>query len=153
MASKKGKRRHIPVVQEQAKQGNIPGFPPRLLKDDIDANTLNPKISFQYYDASTECIRVWDASESKQLFERLKYLSDMTWREVLSSGGRSGGKTGLGWTKISREGMKRTWPANLSEDVSMCEIRICRRKRVFGVRDAETFYLVWLDRNHTVCPV
>jgi hypothetical protein len=41
-------------------------------------------------------------------------------------------------------------PANLSPDIKLCELRVNGTARVHGFQDDSTFFLIWLDRSHTV---
>lgn len=146
----KDRKRRIPNLTPVAGGLKIPNQPFKTLRDDVNANELNPRFSFLFFDKQGECISKWTSEETIQLFDQLQHMCKMTWQQVIESGGKAGSKTGVGFTNIRAAGLKRGWPINLSGDAQMSEFRVCQKKRVFGVRKESTFYIVWLDRNHSV---
>jgi hypothetical protein len=78
-----------------------------------------------------------------------RLASQLTWLEVFGTGGKSGSKVGLGWTDF-RENDPFKRPQNLSADMSISEMRVSRRGRVFGSKKRGVFYVIRLDRNHAV---
>ena len=148
---RKNKNNVIPrPVVPIPKKFNIPNQPARTLAEGVDANTLYPKVSFHWFDSRAECVSDWSGEESKQLFDCLNRFCSQPWQMVLKSGGSLGGKAGLGFTNIDKGSLKRALPRAVSPDVTISELRVCQTKRVFGVRNESTFYLVWLDRTHSV---
>ena len=45
-----------------------------------------------------------------------------------------------------------TLPDNIPEDERLSEMRIDEKKRIFGFRVQSVYYIIWFDRNHSVCP-
>ena len=45
-----------------------------------------------------------------------------------------------------------TLPNNIPEDARLSEMRIDQKKRIFGFRVQSVYYIIWFDRNHSVCP-
>jgi len=142
----KNKNKKIPAPNLPEISSFVPNQPLKTLRDDVNHNKLMPHLSFHHFDESSECISDWTSSEAKQLFAKLRQLSQTTWQEILSS-------RGLGYKEIQNSGcLSRQWPARLSTDCTMSEIRISQKSRIFGVRRERAFYLVWLDRNHEILP-
>ena len=45
-----------------------------------------------------------------------------------------------------------TRPSSLPKDFTLCEVRLDNKLRIHGCLNGNTFYLVWLDKNHAVFP-
>ena len=43
-------------------------------------------------------------------------------------------------------------PDNIPEDVKLSEMRIDEKKRIFCFRVQGVYYIIWFDRDHSVCP-
>ena len=43
-------------------------------------------------------------------------------------------------------------PENIPEDAKLSEMRIDEKKRIFGFRVDSVYYIIWFDRDHSVCP-
>ena len=59
-------------------------------------------------------------------------------------------KAGLGFTAIPAKNYSRTLPQNLDQEIDLTEMGVSGKARIFGVRHEETYYIIWLDRNHEV---
>ena len=147
----KKKQNLIPKPKVPEQSSFVPNQPLKTLSETVQPNKLMPHLSFHHFDESSECISEWTQEETKQLFEKLRQFSQTTWQEIIETGGKGRNKTGFGFTEIQNtKNMKRKWPKRLSTDCTLSEIRICQKKRVFGVRRERAFYVIWLDRNHLV---
>ena len=94
--------------------GRIPA-PGELTKK----STINERVRFAFdlIDLSVECPSSWGAGEIRSLFACWKKASQMTWMEVFKTGGKSGNKTGLGYTNFKQDPFPR--PATISEDLQI----------------------------------
>lgn len=113
-------------------------------------SSVNKKavLSFELFDSTHECPSDW-GNDIKSLFDAFKKVSCRTWIQIFQSGGKSGTKTGLGFTKISPAPFKL--PREMSKDMEISEIRVSEKKRFFGTLKNEVYYVIRLDRNHRVC--
>jgi hypothetical protein len=143
--SKSRRSVHIPLPQPSS-GSEIPAphpAPLNLAKDKV-------LFSFELFDAKQECPSTWKGEELKALFSAFRKASERTWLQLFQTGGTSGTKVGLGFTKFSSDPFPR--PPNLSQDVAICEIRVNDKARFFGVHIRNAFYIIRLDSNHAVCP-
>jgi len=116
-------------------------------------NHLPPAFSFYHFDNSAECISDWSQDETRALFAAMKQASSMCWQRISSTGGQGRAAQGLAYKQIPLHRCKRPLPASLGEDIDeIAEMRVSKAARFFGIRHEATFYVVWLDRSHTVVP-
>jgi hypothetical protein len=112
-------------------------------------------VLFRYVQAGDDyCLSHCEQDDVKATAECLRKLTTMTWQEVLSSGGRSGGKVGLGHTDYEDSvlrGVKR--PDQLSEDITLSGIRATQKMRIFGAYHKHVYYVLWFDPNHEIVRV
>lgn len=146
------KKNRIPKVRRKSRGKIPPPLQPENKPKSTDHEIAN--VSFRYWESSHECISNWQASESKELFEALERMCAQNWTTIKASGGRLGAKTGLGCTLIEHVAKRKKgkWPQNLDADADIYEMRVCKKKRIFGTRDGATFFLIWLDKNHALYP-
>lgn len=86
----------------------------------------------------------------KHLFSSFTKATERTWQQVIESGGKPyGGKVGLGFTSFKADPFKR--PSQLSLDIPLSEMRVNDKARFFGARKNAVYYVIRLDRNHSVC--
>lgn len=111
-----------------------------------------PSFSFLHLDSDAECPSAWNSDEMKSLFNTMKKASSMTWRQVKETGGHGRHAQGIAFKNISTKAATRKLPSNLAEDIDLSEMRVSDRARIFGVRNEATYYVIWLDRDHAVCP-
>lgn len=110
-----------------------------------------PYVALKYYQPEFQCFSAWAPDELRAFSDLNRKLRQLTWQLVYQSGGRSSGKTGLGYTPYDR-GVLPPPPflASISEDISWFELRVTQRARVHGFRAGAAFFLVYLDRGHEV---
>jgi hypothetical protein len=110
-----------------------------------------PYVALKYYQPEFQCFSEWAADELRAFSDFNRKLRHLTWQLVYQSGGRSGTKTGLGYTPYD-SGVLPPPPflATISEDISWFELRVTQRARVHGFRAGAAFFLVYLDRAHEV---
>jgi hypothetical protein len=139
--SRKGK-----IIIPQARSGSI--IPTPIAE--VQKSTIHNKVvfSFELFDQDHECPSTW-SDEIRGLFLMFKKASGTTWNDVFKSGGRPGNKVGLGYTIFSNPPFAR--PQILSQDISISEMRVGRKGRVFGAHKLGIYYVIRLDKNHEIC--
>jgi hypothetical protein len=113
-----------------------------------------PHINLKYYQPDYECFSEWTVEELKAWSDLTRKLKALTWPQIYRSGGKVGGKTGLGYTIHAT---RATLPKHseldlLGRDITFFELRVTHKARVHGFRVKSAFFLVWLDRNHRIYP-
>ena len=77
---------------------------------------------------------------------------DLTWLQIKQQSGKTN-KSGLAPTKIPRNKLPKSPILDaISEDIEILELRLSKKARVFGFRSAATFFLIFLDSQHRICP-
>lgn len=110
-------------------------------------------VVLKYFQAAFQCFSEWTRDELRAFSEFNRKVSSLTWPQIYSSGGKGGGKSGLGYTAHDGTALPPlTLASTLSEDISWCEMRVTQKARVHGFRAGQGFFLVFLDRNHDVFP-
>lgn len=120
--------------------------------DDSNADNSHPYVNLKYYDPSFECFSDWNPQELKKFSSFCTKISKYTWQQLKQSGGSLGNKNNFGMTLHKDKG-KLPNPKilnHISEDISFFELRIDKGIRVHGFRAKSAFFLVWLDRGHSV---
>ncbi|MFI0414253.1 MAG: hypothetical protein ACH255_08935 [Candidatus Thiodiazotropha sp.] len=115
-----------------------------------------PHINLKYFDPSFECFSDWTRQELGAFSDMLRKLAAADWNSINNSGGKRGYKSGFGFTIHSASvKLPQTHPrlSTISPDITFSEIRVTDKARVHGFRVKEAFFLVWLDRNHKICPM
>ncbi|MEY8345881.1 MAG6450 family protein [Niallia circulans] len=81
----------------------------------------------------------------KQLSNFLRRVSSMTWQQVRNS-------DGIKMKKIPRYSISYPVPQTVSEDEDIFEMRVSQEHRLWGFPNNGTFYIIWFDPTHAVCP-
>lgn len=115
----------------------------------------NAYLALKYYQPEHECFSDWKPDELRAFSEFTRKLSQQRWQQIFQSGGSLGNKQGLGYTKHSNKSKlpNSTVIDKISPDIDFFELRVTQKARVHGFRSMSTFFLVWLDRNHKICPM
>jgi hypothetical protein len=109
-------------------------------------------VALKYYRPEHQCLSEWTADELRAFSAFCRKLAQMTWQQIVETGGRH--KTGVGWTPVDRSQLPKTdFLHSISEDISWMELRVTQVARVFGFRAGHAFFLVFLDRTHDIIPV
>lgn len=119
------------------------GFIPATATQITAPKVKHPVFSFRHTSSNHCLLSDWQGTELLELIDTFKKMESLTWNEVLTH-------KGLQYKVIDKH--SRALPPEVSKDVSICEIRICQRKRVFGYRIDDVFRVIWFDRNHEICP-
>ncbi|WP_225181380.1 hypothetical protein [Pectobacterium aroidearum] len=132
---------------------------PSIKKDGSRENVIEkkPYVVLKYFQQGWECFSAWDKSELKLFSDFIQKLSNTTWNNIYSTGGK-GNKTGFGYTKYNISDMKsgedtlKNIQRLISNDLTFFELRINKKLRVHGFQSQSAFFLVMLDRDHRVFP-
>ena len=126
-------------IPEQATQLNRPSSP-----DDE-----RPSFRFTYADKNRWVLSKWSSSEINDLIEGLKKIERYTWAQIQCHGSKKPGESvGTGYKLIDNH---PDLPDNIPEDTRLSEMRIDDKKRIFGFRVQSVYYIIWFDRDHSVC--
>ena len=128
------------IPRQQREKSRIPEK--ATLINSSDTNN-SPVFSFKYASQSHCLLSDWRGDELIELINAFKTMESLTWNQVMQH-------SGLRYKVISNPARKI--PADVSPDVSICEVRICKRKRVLGYRSLNVFRIIWFDREHEICP-
>lgn len=101
-----------------------------------------------------------DAKQARELLGFLCEMQQLTWGEILSqtTGGRDRHKKHHSQDASSLTGAARKRLAELEdrfedELAELFRFRLGGETRLWGVRQGDTFHLIWFDPYHAVCPV
>lgn len=116
-------------------------------------NTPDPELrfSFKYFDTtdSEVCPSSFHANYTQTLMERLKALSAWTVKEFMNSGSKSIRAHPHDWEKTSRPKGFQHLPEHLRAYPGwQFQLSANEHGRVHGFFIGETFYVIWLDRDH-----
>jgi hypothetical protein len=144
-----GKKSQIPKPSQKKQQSRIPEQATQLNRPS-SADDEKPSFKFTYADKNRWVLSGWTPSEIKDLIEGLKKIEKYTWKQIRDHGSKKRGESvGTGYKLIDKH---PTLPNNFSEDARLSEMRIDQKKRIFGFRVQSVYYIIWFDRDHSVCP-
>ncbi len=110
-------------------------------------------VSFRHVRAGGEfCLSAWTGDECKLAVDALRRLTTMTWQQVLTTAGKGGSKTGLGYTPYPDSALTVPRPADVDKEAVIAGIRASQKLRIFGFYSDHVFYVIWFDREHAICP-
>lgn len=115
--------------------------------DDLPGDLAGVSISLRYYRKQAECFSKWKSSDLKKFSALIEKLRGHNAQTLTGSRLCSPHKGPPAQAKFAL-------PENLSPDLTIHELRVdqSNKARIHGVLWGETFFLVWLDRNHAVFP-
>jgi hypothetical protein len=144
-----GKKSKILKPPQKKQQNKIPEQATQLNRPS-NADDEHPSFKFTYADKNRWVLSDWSPSEINDLIEGLKKIEKYTWAQIKGHGSKKPGESvGTGYKLIDKP---RTWPENIPEDARLSEMRIDDKKRIFGFRVQSVYYIIWFDRDHSVCP-
>lgn len=113
----------------------------------LEADATPISISLKYWHSGSQCISKWQRAELEKLRKFIDKTQGMTVKQITTD-------PGLYWKahKGPPKGSGFSRPAALSQEITLCELRLSSASRVHGVFLGDTFFLVWLDRTHDVFP-
>jgi hypothetical protein len=112
------------------------------------------KVSFRHYDAGgPHCLMHCNPDEVRLFLDCFRRLSSMSFYDVLQSGRKGAGKTGLNHTNYDDSAFQgATRPVTIPRDVRLCGMRAGSDRRVFGFFHERVFYVLWFDPAHRLIP-
>lgn len=87
----------------------------------------------------------WQGKELSILLDCFQKIEKLTWKEIIQD-------NGLHYEPHVKHTAYRT-PDTFPEDTSLASLRVDSKKRIYGFRAQDTFYVIWFDKNHEVCPL
>jgi hypothetical protein len=130
-----------------------PPFPPYrvdasqgLAEPRIDATMLaqavgkTSAVNLKYFQKSHECFSVWQLKELKAFSNWVEKVSERTEQQITSTT----------MTCHAHKGKPKALPASVSPEFKMYSMDVGPKARVHGFFAAGDFYLVWLDREHSI---
>lgn len=75
--------------------------------------------------------------------DTFRLMEQLEWNQILTH-------TGLQMKKANTKTLSKPLPCDISPDVTLYEIRVTQRARIFGYIFNNVFHLVWFDRRHEV---
>lgn len=146
-----GKKNKIPKPPVPTNLGRIPDLATTQTTKSGSTDSEHPSFSFKHIDNNRYRLSEWNPQEIDDLTYALRKIENLTWFQIKTQGSRkSGGSVGCGFKTISNP---PRLPESISEDVTISEMRVCQKKRIFGFRlpSSPIYCLVWFDRNHSIC--
>ncbi|MBY0597675.1 MAG6450 family protein [Bacillus bingmayongensis] len=137
----KKKRKGIGITNPQVtRSGRIP-------QPDLKQSTVHeyPTISFQHLCERNGQLDELNKKDLKQLSNFLRRVSGMTWSQIRLS-------DGIKTKKIPVSSLRYALPNSVSEEEEILEMRVSQEHRIWGFQNQSTFYVIWFDPKHAVCP-
>ena len=106
--------------------------------------SMHPKFSLENLTKS-HCLSKCTRDEKAAFADKLHELSQLTWQVIGHSG-----RHGQGSETIARTAIKAPIPDCITGEVKLLAFRCIGMAPMVGYRDAETFYIVWIDRAFTL---
>jgi hypothetical protein len=112
----------------------------------------NAHVNLKYIQTDFQCFSEWGCDELRAFSAFINKLTQQTWDRIFQTGGKLGRKGGLGMTPLPKD----KYPARpvlekISPDLGFFELRVTQKARVHGFRSANAFFLVVLDKDHSIC--
>ncbi len=85
----------------------------------------------------------WQSTELKSLVDTFKNMGKRPWSELKAD-------RGLQIKMVDPKYFSKKLPDFISQDVTIHELRVSKRARIFGHRTGNVFNIIWFDRNHDV---
>lgn len=121
-----------------------------LIGNNENGDDFNVIISFIHLQNSHQCFSDWSKQEMNDFWNFYKKMHQYTWQQVYLTSGETQ-KNGIAYTVIpTSKYPNKDFKENLSEDITIFELRVTQKGRVHGFRNKAVFYICWLDRNHEI---
>jgi hypothetical protein len=109
-------------------------------------------LSLKYFQHDKECFSNWRKQELSKFWDFNRRLHQMTWQDVFATASKGAQKRGVAYTVIPRCKYKGVaFIRDMSNDITMFELRVDGVMRVHGFREKQLFHLCLLDRSHSIC--
>jgi hypothetical protein len=113
-----------------------------------NGNQANIFLSLRFIQFDHQCFSEWGKEEMKKFWLFQEQLHNHSWQQLYSQSGKTQ-KTGFGYTNIEKSQYPNSIFRNqLSDDITLFELRIDNKIRIHGFRHESFFYAFWLDKNH-----
>ena len=143
-------KKHLPKPKKDTKSNKISEKATANASQVGTTDHLKPSFRFTYADENRWHLSEWKADEIKELIRDLKKIENHTWLQTKEQRSKKrGDSVGCGFKIIQNH---PHLPNAVSEDVTISEMRIGQKKRIFGFRAESHYYIIWFDRDHSVCP-
>lgn len=106
-----------------------------------DSDLKPPVFSFEYLQKGW-CIQDCQQDERAKMLERLRQISQRTWREI-----RQLDRHGYGTEIIDRTSIRAGLPSFVTEDVRLLAFRAYDLVAMVGYRSGRIFHVIWIDRD------
>ncbi len=109
-------------------------------------------LSLKHIQHEKECFLDWNKNEISKFWDFNRRLHSMTWSDVFATASKGARKRGMAYTVIPRKnyhGIK--FIKEMSDDITMFELRVDGEIRVHGFREKQIFHLCLLDHRHSIC--
>ncbi len=90
-----------------------------------------------------------------KIFPKLKEFEKLTWREIEDFKHGEKNKTNshsIEVSKLCREAQNRLKNLNMDDVDEIYSLRLDGKLRIFGLRELNCLKILWIDREHEVCP-
>lgn len=107
----------------------------------------HPKFSFEHtvWEGDYAPSSKWQKEEFVRVLDGIRDRCRMTWQQIAQSP-----RTGLGSEIIDRGSLNVPVPRNVPVEATIRAFRFSDKGRMTGYRVREVFYIIWLDRKHSV---
>ena len=114
----------------------------RQVAADADDSELKPPVFSLEYLQPGWCIEDCQQLERAKMLQRLRQISQRTWRDI-----RQLHRHGYGTETIAHGSIKATLPSFLTEDVRLLAFRAHDLVAMVGYRSGRVFHVIWIDRQ------
>jgi hypothetical protein len=118
-----------------------------------DLPKTNLKFSFEFYDIiqNKYCLSKWSEKDISTTLKRLKEVCEKNFQELFKDRSTYHFHS-IDWTQTTERGFPNTKIQNL-EPFQFALLGVNNQKaRVYGAYADNTFFIVWFDLNHEICP-
>ena len=138
--AKKTKRR-IPI--EQYTNSRNPKIPTQAYI--IDDARISEAVTFSFKNSCENhfLLSTWKDRELSDLIKTFKTMESLDWNQIYQH-------NGLRYKLIDQ--CPRTLPHGIPPDVSIFELRVNEKSRLFGYRSDNICNIIWFDNNHLALP-
>ncbi len=130
------------------------GKSPRIAAQNSPDSILNRNPAWRFARMDVEGPWGWGNIQSARKFieilsQKLKNFETMTWKEI----DKNGQSHIMPSANISSGAQNRLEEIRLNDIDFLYSIRLSAKERIWGIRECDSFYLLWWDPEHTVYPV
>ena len=115
-----------------------------------EADNSNLFIEFKVDQIDKEGPYGWnkfDSSCMKELMQKIFETQKLTWQVIAENGSHP-----ISINKLVHHAQKRLTKIKKDDLDDLYSLRISGKKRIWGIRERNIFWILWWDPNHEVCP-